>query len=1071
MNPSAKAHLPSRGPSRPRNLVRQGRSSWPAIAIAILLAAQICVPRRATAAPALGKVSFNRDVRPILSDACFPCHGPDEQKRKGGLRIDIREQVSKPAKSGKIPIVATQPDSSEFVRRIVESDPDEMMPPPKSNKKLAPEQIEILKRWVTQGAEYQDNWAFIKPERPAVPSADPTSGRLVNAIDHFIVSRLAKEGLAPSPEAPPETLIRRVALDLTGIPPTPGELDAFLSDRSPNAYERLVDRLLASPHYGERMAAQWLDFARYADSNGFQSDGSRQMWHWRDWVINAFNRNLPFDTFTIQQLAGDLLPNPTRDQLVATGFHRNARLNGEGGRIVEEWFAETVIDRIETTGQTWMGLTLGCARCHDHKFDPVTQKEFYQLYGFFNSGNESGVLDGDGMNSKPVLPLPSPAQQAELARLESEIQAATVRVSQAIAELPRLQVDWESKFRAQLQHGIVAWVPLEPTAVKSDGGATLVRLEDGSWLASGKNPDHDTYVITAPIAPGMFSGVLIEAFPDPSLPNQSLGRYPNGNFVLSDVHAEIQAPGVDRPLIVEFARAEADYEQKGYEARLLIREASQRGKASRNSNGWAVDGNDPSKRLPRKALFVAGTPLTVPTNAVLTVVLKHDAIAGHNIGRFRLSASALPPAAVQLNGSAVSEAIRGALETPDKNRSAAQKAALTKFFRENADHPAKQSENALAGVRSKAEKLRSSVPTTMIMEELPKPREAHILIRGEYDKPGDKVERGLPAALPPLPHGAPLNRLGLAQWLVSGEHPLTARVWVNRAWEKFFGIGIVRTTENLGSQAEWPSHPELLDWLATEFVRLGWDLKAMQKLLVMSATYRQASRTTPALIEKDPENRLLARGPRFRLPAELLRDQALAVSGLLIPMTGGPSVRPYMPAGVWDETSVYGDMRNYKADTGDGLYRRTLYTIWKRTSAPPTMLLFDSPTREICTVKRTRTNTPLQALALLNETTYIEAARNLAEQMIVEGGLTPAARIEWGFRRVTCRRPAAEELATLSEGLEKRLAHFHHHTDAAKRLVTLGASRPGAETNPAELAAYTLTANILLNLDETVTRE
>ena len=1038
---------------------------------AALLAAQSSSAIQAADVSRPAKLNFNRDVRPILSDACFQCHGPDDQKRKGGLRLDRKDSAFKPAKSGKVAILPSKPDGSELLKRIVHSDPEELMPPPELNKKLTPQQIATLQRWIFEGAPYQDHWSFVPPERPPVPQVRTPSARLANPIDQFIVHRLESEGLDQSPEASRATLIRRVALDLTGIPPTPREVEEFLADTSPNAYEKWVDRLLASPRYGERMAAQWLDFARYADSNGFQSDGSRYMWPWRDWVIEAFNRNQPFNQFTIDQLAGDLLPNPSRDQLVATGFNRNTRLNGEGGNIAEEWFVETVIDRLETTGQTWLGLSIGCARCHDHKFDPISQKEFYQLYSFFNSCNETGVLEGDGMNTRPVLPLPTPEQQAELTRLDAEIQRATTRVTDAAKELPLLQAQWENTFREQLKQGAITWAPLNPSSVKSEGGATLVQQPDSSWLASGKNPDNDTYVIQAPLTPGPFSGVLLEVFPDPSLPNQSLGRYPNGNFVLSDVHAEIHAPGLPQPLVAEFSRAESDYDQNGYEVKKLIRDASKRGRSARNSTGWAIDGNDTAKRLPRKALFVANAPLTAPSNAVLTVVLKHDAIGGHNIGRFRLSASSQPPAAINLQGSALSESLRVALHVPEPNRTEEQRKSVAAFYRENTDNPVKQAERAVADLRSNVSTLRSRMPTTMVMEELPKPREARVLIRGEYDKLGDKVERGLPTALPPLPSGAPMNRLGLAQWLVSGEHPLTARVLVNRAWEKFFGIGIVRTTENLGSQAEWPSHPELLDWLATEFVRLGWDMKQFQKLLVMSATYRQSARATPAQLEKDPENRLLARGPRFRLPAELLRDQALALGGLLVEKTGGPSVRPYMPAGVWDETSVYGDMRNYKPDTGDGLYRRTLYTVWKRTSAPPTLLLFDSPTREICTVKRTRTNTPLQALALLNEITYVEAARGLAEEMIAHGGSSTDARLEWGLRRVTCRQPAPDEIATLSKGLLKRLSHFQSQPEAAQKLINIGARRPSGSIPPAELAAYTLTANVLLNLDETVTRE
>jgi hypothetical protein len=1022
-------------------------------------------------ARAAEKISFNRDVRPILSDNCFHCHGPGEKDRKGGLRLDVREAALKGGESGAA-FVPGKPQESELVTRILSHDPDELMPPKKSNKTLEPAQIETLRRWIAEGAEYQGHWAFLKPERPAVPQNGAQQ-----PIDAFILERLARQALKPAPEADRPTLIRRVALDLTGIPPTPQEVDAFLKDTSANAYEKVVDRLLASPRYGEKMAQQWLDFARYADSNGFQTDTSRAMWPWRDWVIGAFNRNQPFDQFTIEQIAGDLLPNATRDQVVATGFHRNGRLNGEGGRIVEEWFAETVIDRVETTGLTWLGLTFNCCRCHDHKYDPIAQKEFYQMFAFFNSIEENGVLDAFsgaganriGGNSRPVQLLPTPEQEAQIAKLEAAVDAAQKRVAEAQKQLPQLEKEWEAKFRAQLQEALTAWQPLAPTEVRSEGGATFSRQEDGSWLAGGKNPPNDTYVITAPLPAGSFGGVLIDALPDASLPNKSLGRNANGNFVLTGVEAEITAPTLTEQLVVDFTKAEADYEQKGYEVKFIVDETVKRGKAARGRKGWAVDG--PTKREPRKAMFLAGAPLTVPPDATIIVRLKHQGIASHNIGRFRISTTALPPGIVKLDGGQAPEAIRTALDLDPVKRTPPQRAALAKFHRENTDNPASRADTALAAARKKLDDLKATIPTTMVMKELPAPREAFLLKRGEYDKPGDQVPRGVPAFLPPLPAGAPLNRLGLAQWLVSPANPLTARVWVNRAWEKFFGIGLVKNTENLGSQSEWPSHPELLDWLATEFVRLKWDMKAMQKTIVMSATYRQSSRVTPEIIAQDPENRLLARGPRFRLPAEAMRDQALAISGLLAEKFGGPSVRPYMPPAVWDETSVYGDLRNYKADTGDSLYRRTLYTVWKRTAAPPSMLLFDSPTREICTVKRSRTNTPLQALALLNESTYVEAARVLAQRMLAEGGTTPEERIAWAFRRATSRVATPGELKVLTAGLAKRLDRYKQSPDEAQKLLAVGEAKPDPRFDPIELAAYATTANVLLNLDEVVTRE
>ena len=522
------------------------------------------------------------------------------------------------------------------------------------------------------------------------------------------------------------------------------------------------------------------------------------------------------------------------------------------------------------------------------------------------------------------------------------------------------------------------------------------------------------------------------------------------------------------PIEAQFTFAQADYEQKGWEVEYIVKDKPKRGKGSKNKQGWAVDG--PTKKEARTAVFGCA-PVTVPANATVKITLRHDALAGHNIGRFRLSTTAMPPAMVKLKGGAVPMGVLAALDLAPDKRTPEQAKELAKFFRENSDNPGKRAELALAAANKSLADFEDNMPTLMVMKEAAQPRDAFILKRGEYDKPGDKVTRGLPAALPPMPAGAPNNRLGLAQWLVSGSHPLTARVWVNRQWEKFFGTGIVKTSENLGSQAEWPSHPELLDWLATEFVRLRWDMKAIQKLIVTSAAYRQSSRVTPQLLERDPENRLLARGPRFRLSAEAVRDQALAVSGLLAERIGGSSVRPYMPQGVWDETSVYGNLRNYQPDKGDGLYRRTLYTIWKRTAAPPSMLLFDSPNREICTVKRSRTNTPLQALALLNEVTYVEAARHLAGRMIQEGGTSMAERIAWAFRVVTARKPAAEELAVLTARCAARLERFKQNPDAAMQLITQGATPSDATFDPAELAACTITANVLLNLDEVVTRE
>jgi hypothetical protein len=884
-----------------------------------------------------------------------------------------------------------------------------------------------------------------------------------NPIDAFVLVRLEAEGLHPSPEASKNTLIRRVSLDLTGLPPTPAEVDAFVADPSPDAYEKVVDRLLASERYGERMAMPWLDFARYADSNGYQSDSSRDMSPWRDWVIRAFNRNLPFDQFTVEQLAGDLLPEATRDQLVATGFNRNHRLTSEGGSIQEEWRVETVIDRVETTSLTWLGLTLGCARCHDHKYDPVSQKEFYQFFAFFNNVPESGMVGNETKNTDPTIPVPTPAQEIELARLEGVVAEAARKVTDREKDLAQFIEAWEPEFRKQSQGKTAAWMVLEPSAVVSSGGATFNRLDDASWLAGGTNPSNDVYTITSPIKPGAFSGLLLETFPDPRLPNESLGRYPNGNYVLTGVEAEISATSLEAPLKARFNSAEADYSQRNYEAKLLVDDNP--------SNGWAIDGNDPTKRLPRRLVLAVESPLTVPEGATISVRLKHEAIDRHNIGRFRVSTTSRPREMVKLDASKDSPSVLAILEFDRDKRTQGQIAELNNYFRKEVDSPVRQADQALASAKKAVQSYHDSFSNSMIMRELPSPREAFLLIRGQYDRRGEPVKAGLPSALPPLPSGQPMNRLGLARWIVDPSNPLTARVWVNRAWEKFFGTGLAKTTENLGTQAEFPSHPELLDWLATEFVRVGWDMKAMQKQIVMSATYRQSSKVTPSLVERDPENRLMARGPRFRLSGEVVRDQALAVSGLLIEKVGGPSVRPYMPEGVWNETTKYGNLQNYQADKGEGLYRRTMYTIWKRTAAPPTLLLFDAPNRETCTIKRSRTNTPLQALALLNEVTYVEAARKLAERMMLEGGPTPEGRIDLGFRLATARAITPDERKVLMEGLTADLERYRHEPESAKKLIASGQTKANPGLPVEELAAYTLTANVLLNLDEVVTRE
>ena len=1019
------------------------------------------------------RIQFNRDIRPILSENCFQCHGPDERQRQGGVRLDKSELATQPGDSGNRAISLESPAESELLKRIATDTPDLVMPPPETGKTLKPEQKELLRRWIEQGAEYQGHWAFMTPVRPEVPLHELETA-YPNPIDRFLLEKLQTSGFSFSPTVDRETLIRRVSLDLTGLPPTPDEIDAFLSDDSPNAYERVVDRLLSSLHYGERLALQWLDLARYADSNGYQVDSSRQQWPWRDWVIDAFNNNMPYDQFTIEQIAGDLLPNATITQKIATGFNRNHRLNGEGGIIAEEWRVETVIDRVETTGITWLGLTLNCCRCHDHKYDPISQRDFYSLFSYFNNIAESGTLQGESRNTEPVFSFPTPDQLREIdefAKLGTEAQD---ELAEAEKSLPELVAAWEPSFREKIAENTNSWNILNPESVSATGRATLTKQNDGSYLASGENPNHDVYEIKAPLSPGQFTGLLLECFPDASLPQQSLGRYPNGNFVLTRVEAEIRAPSLADPVIAKFNHAEADYSQNGWNIQATVQ--------GDKSKGWAVDG--PTRKEICRAMFLTESEITVPEDATIVIRLVQETLGQHNIGRFRLSSTGLPKGTIAIGGTQIPDSLRTILSLPPSERNDAQRMELSDFFRKNVDSPILAAQKRLQEAKDRIGDSRRNWPNVMVMQEIETPRDAFILIRGEYDKRGEKVSAAIPKIFPPIPDGEPNNRLGLAKWIANRNNPLTARVWVNRAWERFMGSGIVKTTENFGSQSEWPSHPALLDWLAVEFMEPtqvahvdqkpvhAWDMKGIQKLMVMSRAYQQSTsrRGLEKLAELDPDNRWLGRGPRFRLPGEVLRDQALFVSGLLSPKLGGPSVKPYMPEGVWDETSVYGDLRNYRHDTGDGLYRRSLYTIWKRTAAPPTMLIFDAPNREICTVSRSRTNTPLQALSLMNEITFVEAARKLGERMLKHDDATPEGKLSFGFRLVTGRKPTAKELQVLVSGWREDLAYYQGHPDEAKQLQSHGDSNSEV-SQTVELVAYMLSGNVLLNLDECIMRE
>ena len=1018
------------------------------------------------------KVVFNRDVRPILSDRCFACHGPDDAKRESGLRLDRAAEATAELSGGTRAIVPGKPDESELLARITSTDPDVVMPPPHLGKPVTPAEAAILHRWIEEGAEYQGHWAFTRVERPEVPAVHDAAW-CRGPIDHFALALLERAGVSPNPEADRETLARRLALDLTGLPPLPADVDAFVADAAPDAYERYVETLLASEHFGERMALEWLDAARYADSNGFQADTSRSNWPWRDWVIRAFNANMPFDDFTVKQLAGDLLPGATRDDIVATGFNRNHRLNGEGGSIAEEWLVETIIDRVETTGQTWLGLTVGCCRCHDHKYDPLTQKEFYSLYAFFNSIDEKGMLGENraGGNTDPVLRLPDEKQQAELARLQRVVDDAAAAVKAEEASVGALADTWASQVRSLFAESARAWEPLEPLEVRSTGGAAFRRLDDGSWIAEGANPPSDTYEIEAALPEGTFGGLRIEVIPDPSFAGEGgFARGGNGNVVVTTVEAEIEKPdgSVEK---VDLSRAAADYSQEGYDGTGVLPEKNKK-KRKDKPKGWAINGHskEPALRVPRRLAVMASRRLDVDENSRVVFRIRQESFDQHSIGRFRVAYSPADPTLLAVDGFGLADEVRAAVEAPQEKRTKEQAAVLAKHYRKNVDGPIRRAEAARDAAAQSLREFEESLPNAMVMRE-GNVRDSFVLIRGEYDKRGERVVAAVPSVLPPLPADTKPDRLALANWIVSRDHPLTSRVWVNRQWERFFGTGLVKTSENLGSQAEYPSHPELLDWLAADFMETGWDMKQMIRSIVTSSAYRQSTAVAPEKLAADPENRLLARGPRIRLPGEIVRDQALAAAGLLVPTVGGPSVRPWMPDGVWDETSVYGDLRGYKPDIGPGRYRRSLYTIWKRTAAPPTMLLFDAPSREICTVKRSRTNTPLQALALLNETTSIEAAHGLAGRMLDEGGTSPGSRISHGFRLALGRRPDPVELATLVAGFETDLARFAAAADEAAKYAAVGLVRKPDGTTDAEFAAASLAANVILNLDEFVTRE
>lgn len=1017
------------------------------------------------AAPA--PVDFARQVRPILSNKCFQCHGPDEQSRQGNLRLDLRAGLFERGDAEHRVVVAGDPDQSELIRRVAADDPDVRMPPPDSAR-LTDDEIALLRSWIAEGAQWQEHWAFIPPIRPvsaASPSSAEHAGWVQNEIDQIVLPQMLAHALSPSPETQREALIRRVTLDLIGLPPTIDEVEAFLADDSPAAYERLVDRLLRSPHYGEHITRQWLDAARYGDTHGLHLDNIRSIWPYRDWLIRAFNDNRPFDQMIVEQLAGDLLENATRDQRVATGFNRCNVTTSEGGSIAEEYYVRYTVDRVETMGTVFLGLTLGCAVCHDHKFDPVSQQEFYGLFAYFNSLNEN-PMDGNALLPPPFLEVPTAEQSARRDRLQTELQTARAEFDQALTAIEYVD-----------PHADAAADAVPPTE--------FVWVEDSLPAgATQHSTGHEWTFVSAPEP--VFAGL------------QATKRTAEGfgQHFFTGAKPELVIGAGD----VFFAHVYLDPEHPPRQVMLQFNDGSWEHRAF-----WGEDliGGGTAETASRRRLgdlSPAGQWVRLEVTAEQVGLVAGAKVNGFAFSQFDGTAywdqaglvTRMPQAGQTFESQRVWELIVGegkdlpqpvqaALKVAIADRNDEQRQTLRRHFLEQIHAGTR---TALTPLRARRDQLQQeldaineAIPKTLVVEELPQPKEAFVLLRGEYDKKGPSAERRLPAVLPPLPLGAPQNRLGLARWLVDRNHPLTARVTVNRWWQRYFGTGLVKTAEDFGIQGEAPSHPELLDWLAVEFMESGWDVKHLQKLIVMSAAYRQQAHVTPEAYARDPENRWLSRGPRFRLEAEVIRDSALAAAGLLIGDIGGPSVKPYQPGGLWEAVG-YTDSNTarFTQDAGEKLYRRSLYTFWKRTSHPPSMSMFDAPSREACNVRRARTNTPLQALALLNDKQFVEAARHFAQRILREGGTTDEDRIVWAFQTVAARRPDADEVGVLGELLDRQRANFTQQPAAASQFIDAATTQPqpthlerDRSLDP-ELAAWTLLANLLLNLDEVVTK-
>ncbi|MBY0588929.1 DUF1553 domain-containing protein [bacterium] len=1026
-------------------------------------------------------LEYNRDVRPILAEACFRCHGPDSAARKGDLRLDQRDRAIETKA-----IVPGKPDESEIIARLESTDPEVVMPPPAIHKIVTPEQKELLKRWIVEGAEYQPHWSFIAPVRPPVPDVK-NKDWAKSPIDDFILSSLEKSGIEPAPEADRRTLARRLSLDLTGLPPDPSDVDAFVNDPSPQAYEAYVDKLLASDRWGEHRGRYWLDAARYADTHGIHFDNFREIWAYRDWVINAFNRNMPFDQFTIEQLAGDLLPDRTIDQQIASGFNRCNMTTNEGGVIPEEYLVLYTRDRTETTAQVWMGLTAGCAVCHDHKYDPISQREFYQLASFFNNTTQ-GAMDGNIPNTPPIIQVPKVEDRDRYEKAGAELGAVKTEIETHVAQCKPAFDQWQA---TTTPDALLSMVPKEHLAFHaplSDGTENQVTL-----TVAGQPRE---LTMTTPIAwePGYAAPKAIKTRPETPIEVADAGDFESDQPFSCGAWVKLPADGMTGALI---ARMD---ESSGYRGWDMWIQGNKFG--SHLIHSWPGDAikvvaqqklqpgiwyhlmltYDASKKVEGVKLYINGQPQPVDieardlkgsirTSAPFKVAQRNSSarLDGIVMGDVRIYSALLAPADIaRVAGATRASYLVG---RPAAERSPQEADELFKWWLPAVDATYQQLSAKNAALAAERSAMEAGGTIAHVMQEKGESAMAFILHRGEYDQRRDQVTPKTPDALPPMKSDQPLNRVGLAQWLLQPEHPLTTRVTVNRFWQEIFGAGLVRSAGDFGISGELPSHPALLDWMAVDFRENGWDVKRMYKMLVMSATYRQSAITTPEKREKDPENRLLTRGPRFRMDAEMIRDSALAASGLLSAKIGGPSVKPYQPEGVWEAVAMIGsNTRDYRPDSGENLYRRSMYTFWKRAAPPASMEIFNAPNREVCTVRRERTNTPLQALVTLNDPQFVESARHLADLALQEGGDSDEKRLDYISRRMLSRSFNPAETKILLESLAEMHAYYTKETLDAQKLIGFGESKFNPSTDPVALASWTMLVNEVFNLDESLNK-